>query len=101
MNGETRLASLALRAGVKVSEVADTLKSIQCQSCAYARAKGNKIDGTSCPDIIAKCIIKDIKLEKPTTKIVDSKDLCPECKSPLEHIGGCVVCPNCSWSKCD
>lgn len=101
LNGETRLASLALRAGVKVSEVADTLKSIQCQSCAYARAKGNKIDGTSCPDIIAKCIIKDIKLEKSTTKIVDSKDLCPECKSPLEHVGGCIVCPNCSWSKCD
>ena len=60
------MASLALRAGVKVEEVIDTLKNIQCQSCAFARAKGNKIDGTSCPDIIAKainkCYVKNKKL---------------------------------------
>lgn len=25
---------------------------------------------------------------------------CPECGSPLEHEGGCVVCRECGWSKC-
>ena len=34
LNGETRMASLALRAGVKVNEVIDQLKGIHCQACA-------------------------------------------------------------------
>lgn len=25
---------------------------------------------------------------------------CPECRSPLEHEGGCVICRECGWSKC-
>lgn len=25
---------------------------------------------------------------------------CPECGSPLEHEGGCVICRECGWSKC-
>lgn len=105
LNGETRLASLALRSGVKVEEVVDTLKSIQCQSCAYARAKGTKIDGTSCPDIIAKCILQDTKTNIATNIKIentkeDDKNICPECGKPLQHIGGCVQC-DCGYSKCN
>ena len=120
LNGETRLASLALRAGVKVEEVIDSLKNIQCQSCAFARAKGNKIDGTSCPDIIAKCIksaynhVENNELDHETKMVerrMDTKsntnpvstqsgEKCPECGATLVHEGGCKQCPECGWSKC-
>ena len=26
---------------------------------------------------------------------------CPECGAPLEHEGGCVMCRECGWSKCN
>lgn len=29
-----------------------------------------------------------------------NKEVCPECKTKLEHEGGCVVCRNCGWSAC-
>lgn len=98
LNGETRMASLALRAGVTVAEVIDQLKGIHCQSCAFARAKGNPIDGTSCPDIIAKCIQKAYS-NKPET-VIESKEVCPECGQPIRHEGGCIICPSCGYSKC-
>lgn len=98
LNGETRLVSLALRAGVKTEEVIDTLKSIQCQSCAFAKAKGNKIDGTSCPDIISKCLKNSYKSNVIEKEIVDS-DKCPECGNTLAHSGGCIQC-DCGYSKC-
>lgn len=100
LNGETRLASLALRSGVKVEEVIDSLKSIQCQSCAFARAKGNKIDGSSCPDIIAKCIKSEYNGENQSNKSIIG-DKCPECGANLTHSGGCKQCESCGWSKCE
>lgn len=108
LNGETRLISLALRAGIKTEEVIDTLKSIQCQSCVFSKAKGNKIDGTSCPDIMAKAIkrsydVKSVKVPIPDevmNNIVNESNKCPECGKELIHSGGCISCPNCFWSKC-
>lgn len=96
LNGETRMASLALRAGVKVEEVIEQLKGIHCQSCAFARAKGNPVDGTSCPDIIAKCIKAAYT---PTEIVEDTTEKCPECGQPVRHEGGCKVC-TCGYSKC-
>ena len=96
LNGETRMASLALRAGVKVDEVIEQLKGIHCQSCAFARAKGNQVDGTSCPDIMAKCIKEACSKHKHTE---DTSEKCPECGKPVRHEGGCVVC-DCGYSKC-
>ena len=96
LNGETRMASLALRAGVKVDEVVEQLKGIHCQSCAFARAKGNQVDGTSCPDIMAKCIKEACSKHK---HIEDTSEKCPECGKPVRHEGGCVVC-DCGFSKC-
>lgn len=99
LNGETRLASLALRGGIKTTEVIDALKTIQCQSCAFAKAKGLPIDGTSCPDVIAKCLKQSYK-QKTHTESVDNSNKCPECGSELKHEGGCVSCNNCGYSKC-
>lgn len=28
-------------------------------------------------------------------------ETCPECGEPIVHIGGCVQCPSCSWSRCE
>ena len=96
LNGETRMASLALRAGVKVDEVVEQLKGIHCQSCAFARAKGNQVDGTSCPDIMAKCIKEACSKHK---HIEDTSEKCPECGKAVRHEGGCIVC-DCGFSKC-
>ncbi|ABY92124.1 vitamin B12-dependent ribonucleotide reductase [Thermoanaerobacter sp. X514] len=32
--------------------------------------------------------------------LLDEEKFCPECGSPIEHEGGCVVCKNCGYSKC-
>jgi len=56
IDGINRMISLALRSGVKVEEIIDQLKSINCPACTRARAKGEEIDGMSCPDIIAKVL---------------------------------------------
>jgi len=34
------------------------------------------------------------------TDLLDEEKFCPECGSPIEHEGGCVVCKNCGYSKC-
>lgn len=39
------------------------------------------------------------KLSNALTTI--STEVCPECGEPIVHIGGCVQCPNCSWSRCE
>ena len=30
----------------------------------------------------------------------ETDDTCPECGGKLRNDGGCIVCPNCGWSKC-
>lgn len=119
-----RLASVALRSGISVKEVYDQLKGIRCPSTI--RQQG--MNCTSCPDAIAKVLMKVSKyIEKdekemyskpeefedfPTVKIDDIPTKpyipatanaihhCPECGGPVEHEGGCVICRNCGFSKC-
>lgn len=113
LNAETRMASLALRSGVKVSEVVDQLKGISCPACTAMKAKGKKIDGISCADIIAKTIEEfsntvtatgtkesKYKVEMPIPKGNFTK--CPGCgEMSLIHEAGCVICGNCGYSKCE
>lgn len=112
LNAETRMASLALRSGVKVSEVVDQLKGISCPACTAVKAKGKKIDGISCADIIAKTIEEFTNLNTTTevnqsedsyTEVKDKHfDKCPGCgKNTLIHQAGCVLCGNCGYSKCE
>jgi len=107
LNGETRMISTALRSGVKVDDIIDSLNKIQCQSCIYAKAKGTKIDGTSCPDIIARCIKASYKKSntKPNIKQEETQEIdnnvCPNCGNKLTHTGGCVQCDSCGYSKCN
>lgn len=107
-----RMISLALRSGVKVDEIIDQLRGIDCPACS----KTNKaIDGLSCPDIIARAIKAFYYGEEdtPNKKIVKSKKAvelkevepqedskCPDCGASIRRDGGCVICPACGWSRC-
>lgn len=115
LNAETRMASLALRSGVKVHEVVDQLKGISCPACTATKAKGKKIDGISCADIIAKTIEefqsnnKKVKIEHSLSEndvkcftSTNKYTKCPGCgEMTLIHEAGCVICGNCGYSKCE
>lgn len=118
-----RLASLAMRSGVKISEIIDQLSGIDCKACTNAKNNGKQVDGLSCPDIIAKAIqefynndevlttprlgkrtafIPEVK-PSPIEEIVSTKSnkiKCPDCGEEIIFEGGCVICPSCGWSKC-
>lgn len=112
MNAVTRMISLGLRSGIKIDEILDQLKGINCPACSMSKAKGNKIDGLSCPDIISTTIkqfytgttkestvlpVKDIV---PNKVITTSKNVCPECGEELISEGGCFSCQSCGYSHC-
>jgi ribonucleoside-diphosphate reductase alpha chain len=111
-----RLASIALRSGMDVQSIIAQLKGIRCPSTI--RQQGLKC--TSCPDPIAKTIEKVYKKQvelgnwKPLAPVVKAErqkgkedavagqmHFCPECGTKLEHEGGCVICRQCGYSKCN
>lgn len=97
-----RLVSLSMRSGVKTDEIIDQLKGITCGACTKAMSNGIKLDGISCPDILARTLTefcKPVDKKKPIEKPVNQEH-CPECGEPIIHEGGCVQCMNCGWSKC-
>lgn len=111
LNAVTRMISLGLRSGIKIAEIEDQLRGIHCPACQMTKAKGNNVDGMSCPDIMSRTIKEfldgDIKpcMGKTTkqiaTKTEDNKSKCPECGEPIVNTGGCISCPSCGWSKCN
>jgi ribonucleoside-diphosphate reductase alpha chain len=126
MNGLSRMISIAARAGVAIGDITDQLNS--CVTCpSYAVRKATKHDtskGNCCPAAVAYALkdmyqevieeIRNDEYEVPTTEAVVASPekvtpapvpstvitKCPECGEPVEHIGGCVSCPSCGWSKC-
>ncbi len=110
-----RLASIALRSGIDVQTIVSQLKGIRCPSTV--RQPGLKC--TSCPDAIARTIEKiyhqQIELGYWDKDAIKAEDLmkesgealthvmkfCPECGAKVEHEGGCVVCRQCGYSKCN
>lgn len=113
-----RLISIGLRSGMDVESIIHQLKGIRCHSTLRQRANNSDIKVLSCPDAIARTIeklmnskeikscddeaiaddmyIEDlIKEEKPK-----KQDVCPECGNKITHADGCVICPNCGYSKC-
>jgi ribonucleoside-diphosphate reductase alpha chain len=113
----SRLTSVALRSGMDVKELVGQLKGIRCLSTIRQKERDKRIKVLSCPDAIARVIEKvmDMKDETnpedsdgdpDTQDNGDEKDqkghtaTCPECGSKIEHESGCVICPNCGYSKC-
>ena len=113
MNGLSRMISLAGKKGASIDDIIEQLNStIACPSYAVAKATKNGISpGKGCPSAIGKAIKKLSKEFKKeylgkTANIIkqeekQEKPKCPTCGAELTFTGGCNVCPNCGWSKCD
>ena len=126
MVGLSRAISLLCRAGVDIMTIKDQLDSTGvCPSYATRRATHHDTSkGSCCPMAIGNALIdmyNEMQSElddkedddKPVKRVpikadVDkvnistlNKDVCPECGEPLLHIGGCIQCSNCAWSKCE
>ena len=112
-----RMASSMMRAGMTIDSIVDCTKGVKCSACTQVKAsKAKKIDGLSCGDIVArtiqeeyeryshdkivKCPVQEIKEMAVEVKGY-SQHICPECGENLANEGGCVVCKNCGYSKCD
>lgn len=126
----SRLISTALRGGVPIEAIVDQAMSIR-PCTAYINRTKSKHDtspGTSCPSAIGyalkdlhekmhdrcfseceECVddvdeiieSKDYHGNTIATKITSSSSTCPECGEPITFEGGCNICKNCGWSKCD
>ena len=107
LNAVTRMISLGLRSGIKIDEIEDQLKGIHCPACQMTKAKGNQVDGLSCPDIMSRTIKEFANSGwavcqnyENTPIVVNNTSNCPECGESLTMTGGCVQCLNCGYSKC-
>ena len=113
----SRLMSLALRGGVPVEAIIDQAFSVKpCKAYCDRRKKLNDTSkGNSCPQAIGyalvelnkkiqdRCftddeeeVVKEIKNAESTIQYE-----CPECGEELIFEGGCVICHNCGWSRCE
>ncbi len=99
-----RLVSLALRCNIVIDEIIKQLKGISCHQPIWTN--GGKI--SSCSDAIAKAI------EHYNSQGLDTHNgngdkytenmlvgACPECGGCVEHEGGCSVCHDCGFTKCE
>ena len=127
MIGLSRMISLSARGGVDIYSIVDQLKS--CGVCpSYAVRSATKHDtskGSCCPMAIGNALLDmyqevqselngdeneapipkaKLKTEKMAAEAPANespKAVCPECGSALSFEGGCNICKNCGWSKCD
>jgi len=107
-----RLASLSLRSNIRIDSIIRQLKGIRCQSPMWNRGKII----TSCGDAVAQAleiyltdyhngnspVISFVYDDEPVTNENrrPHQALCPECKTTIEHLEGCLKCPHCGWTKC-
>lgn len=53
-------------------------------------------------EVVNKVMDKLAQMAKESSNVYNAPtDVCPECGEPLLHIGGCVQCSSCAWSKCE
>lgn len=113
--GLSRMISLAARGGVDVYSIVDQLKSSGvCPAYAVRSATHHDTSkGSSCPVAIGNALIdmyeelqaelydddKEVDSDNIDDGVVASK--CPQCGGKLTHQGGCDLCLDCAWSKCD
>ncbi|WP_278244869.1 LAGLIDADG family homing endonuclease [Fervidicella metallireducens] len=113
-----RLISIGLRSGMDVKSIVEQLRGIRCHSTLRQKSHNGDIRVLSCPDAIARTIEKLMNYHETTegeiTKNLeeDIENLipvqietkksakCPECGNTITHQDGCVICPNCGFSKC-
>ena len=116
MIGLSRMISLSCRGGIDIYSIVDQLRSSgTCPSYAVRRAtKHDTSKGSCCPVAIGNALIdmyneihQELGLvpeEEENTDLDNRKNdnpKCPECGEPLVFEGGCNICKNCGWSRCD
>jgi ribonucleoside-diphosphate reductase alpha chain len=95
-----RLASLALRSGVKVNDIVDQLKGIGGENPVFQ--DGGLV--LSIPDAIARVLEKRYlsgdaaKGHKTYYSLMGEK--CPECGQIISFEEGCMMCHFCGFNKC-
>ena len=77
-----RMTSMSLRHGTPLQFIVDQLNKSK-HFMGFERAVSR----------VLKKYIKD-------GEVVQTGDVCPECDGTLEYREGCMVCPQCAWSKC-
>ena len=131
MIGLSRLISLAARGGIDIYSIVDQLKSTgACPSYAVRSAtKHDTSKGSCCPMAVGNALLdmyEELHRElfvdddddgeektpvkkatvspapqKEVTVATPKKNPCPSCGEELTFEGGCNICKNCGWSKCD
>lgn len=101
----SRLISLAIRSGVPVELIIEQLKSTHsCPSYMFAKGQGKDLaKGSSCASVIANKLqemLATIKGKEEGNTNNNSTYKCIECGASLQMAEGCLVCPNCGYSKC-
>lgn len=92
-----RLVSLALRSGVAVRDIVDQIKGIGGEHPVF-REKGLLL---SIPDAIAWVLENRYLQNEPLKQDKRmNNDICPECGASLLSQEGCMLCPQCGYSKC-
>ena len=128
MIGLSRMVSLCCKNGMDIEEIVDQLNSCGvCPSYAVRRAvKQDTSAGSCCPVAVGLALMEmwremqneisksdydgdecAAETEGASTDIVSevhegaSGDRCPNCGSRIEHAGGCDLCRQCGWSRCE
>lgn len=106
MTGLSRMISLSARAGVSLNNIIDQLNSCGvCPSYAVRKAtKGDTSPGACCPIAVGKALkemYEELIGSSTTTTGRNIGVACPKCGESLIQEGGCVICKNCGYSKCD
>lgn len=107
MIGLSRMISLSARAGVTLDKIIDQLNSCGvCPSYATRKAtKGDTSPGSCCPIAVGRALKEmhnELLGKKTSDKIVNvNSSKCPKCGAELIHEGGCNICKNCGWTKCE
>jgi ribonucleoside-diphosphate reductase alpha chain len=96
-----RLASLALRSGVKVDDIVDQLKGISGEHPVFQN--GGLV--LSIPDAIARVLEKrylseDAVMANHKTQYSLMGEKCPDCGQTVSFEEGCILCHFCGFNKC-
>jgi ribonucleoside-diphosphate reductase alpha chain len=96
-----RLASLALRSGIKVNEIVDQLKGIGGEHPVFQN--GGLV--LSIPDAIARVldrryISSDAVKGNHKSEYSLMGEKCPECGQTVSFEEGCILCHFCGFNKC-
>ena len=102
----TRMTSMALRMGAKVTKIIEELKENNCQAClAVIKDHPERKLSRSCPYAIAEALEAEYKKLHPDAEIKEDTNgmmECPQCHSKtLVAEGRCYSCKKCGWSRCD